>query len=804
MRVGTLGTPAATSYVIANMIGTGVFTSLGFQLFDLHDGTAILLLWLMGGVIALCGALAYSELGATFPNAGGEYNFLSRILHPSVGFAAGLTSATVGFAAPVALAAMALGKYLTHLFPGTDPTIAALVVIAGITVVHARGVAFGGRFQVVASGLKVVVILAFVAIGLAIAGARGMHLPSGSILADVTNAKFAVAAVYVGYAYSGWNAAAYFVHEVKDPNRTLPRALLLGTGLVTALYVLLNLTFLAAAPASELMGKEEVAAVASDALFGARGGAAMSGVIALLLISTVSSMVFAGPRVLRAIGDDYPALGVLRRETADGVPRIALAFQSGLSMVLVLTASFEMLLTYTGFVLTGFTTLTGIALLVQRHRHGPPPGDTFRVPLYPLPVIIFVLFNVWVVIFVAKEKPMESMIGLGTVLLGAFAARLLKRGNARGAVFLLGVAMVALGIGGCAGTAHADEPKGTTTATATANEAARFIAGLPVSGDSEVAKLTAEPGWKKYAASADSAWSKFVQPKIDTMTQWRNGISAPSLAGARTVFYPFSGPDVLFPLVFFPEATTLYLFALEPVGSFPEPKVILGKSLTTFGEILHKSIRSAAHMGFYITDDMEVRLRNKNVDGTLPIILYYLARMGATVDSVSPVKVTAEGALESGDRAKESGLGRAVAVQFTRNGEKRTVYYFSGDLSDKGLSEAPGMAKFLAGLPKRGVVTQLKSASYLLHHAFFSEMKKVVLEKSKAIVQDDSGVPIKHLLQGGWELALYGRYSHPLPYFKKFDQSDLAATFREKKAAPLPFRYGYGYVCNLAIATAKD
>ena len=549
---------------------------------------------------------------------------------------------------------------------------------------------------------------------------------------------------------------------------------------------------LATTPAADMMGKEDVAAVAAQSVFGATGGTLMAGAIAILLISTVSSMVFCGPRVLKAMGDDYPSLGILASESKAGVPLFALLLQSGLAVAMILKSEFEKLLTYTSFVLTAFTVVTTFALVVHRFRN-PEARRPFRVPLYPLPVIAFLAFNLLVLGLVGHERPRESLYGCATVLVGVLLSWLLRKGHVRGLGSVLFSGLAAAVVFVSCTEARAQTP----------DETARFIAGLPIEGASPVAELAKKEAWQKYSARTTSAWEKFIQPKADEMVAWRGGVASKALAEAKTIYYPFSGPDMLFPRMFFPAATTFYLFALEPVGSVPNPEALSSRSLDEFGSKLLKTVRAAAHMGFYITDDMEYRLRNKDIDGTLPVILFYLARTGATVTAIEKVTVNEDGTLAYGPAgAPWSG----VRVRFKdgapsgSEGEEKQVFYFSGDLSDSGLLKDPNMEKFVGTLPARGVVTMLKSASYLLHYSMFSKMKANVLEKSAAIVQDDSGVPFKDLEGKGWTFEKFGRFSHPLPYFKKHQQPDLARAFRAD-AKKLPFRYGYGYTCSVLVAT---
>jgi APA family basic amino acid/polyamine antiporter len=306
----------AAALVVSNMIGTGVFTSLSFQISDFSGGLGnnvfpIVLLWMIGGLLAVCGALCYAELATALPRSGGEYNFLSRIYHPGVGFCTGLCSATIGFAAPIALSAQAFGQYfcgafpsLAHLVPNHTEHVAALVLIMGATAAHLRSLRFTGAFQATATVMTVLLILAFVIFGFVTTPAQPVAF--APVMADgklVLSSVFFSSLVYVMYSYSGWNAAAYIVEEVRNPARALPRALILGTAFVTVLYVAVNSVFLYTTPLDTLArAKLEVAHVAGKQIFGVAGARLTSGLICIGLIANVSGMMWVGSRVTEAIG----------------------------------------------------------------------------------------------------------------------------------------------------------------------------------------------------------------------------------------------------------------------------------------------------------------------------------------------------------------------------------------------------------------------------------------------------------------------------------------------------------------------
>lgn len=414
-----LGLFTAVNFVIANMVGTGVFTSLGFQLPAISNLTSVLLLWVVGGIMALFGALVYGELGAAMPRSGGEYNFLSRIYHPSVGFLGGWVSATIGFAAPVALASMAFGEYFNRVLPDVSPMLSAIIILSLITAIHCWDVKSGGNFQNVFTIAKISFVVFFIIAGLFFSPElQPVQLSFGAEVWDnVFSPAFFVCLIYVSYAYSGWNASAYFVNDLKNPVKQLPKSLLLGTIVVTALYVLLNFVFLLVAPVNELSGQLEVGFIAANHIFGTDIGRIMSIAISLLLISSISSMVFAGPRVTQVMGEDFKLLGFLAKKTKRNVPLVAVIMQFAISLVLIVTASFDELITYTGFILNIFTFLTVAGVYVHRLRF---PGANRPVKTwgYPVTPFIFLAFNLAIGVFLVVEKPIESLYGTLTIGVG--------------------------------------------------------------------------------------------------------------------------------------------------------------------------------------------------------------------------------------------------------------------------------------------------------------------------------------------------------------------------------------------------
>ncbi|MFT5500622.1 MAG: APA family basic amino acid/polyamine antiporter [Woeseiaceae bacterium] len=409
--------------VIANMVGTGVFTSLGFQLLDIRSGFVLLMLWAIGGIAAVCGAMTYAELGAAMPRSGGEYNFLSRIYHPAAGFVSGWVSATIGFAGPVALAAITFAAYATSIIPGEssewlEKGLAAGLLIA-LTFVHATNRRNSGGLQVFFTILKVFVIVAFcVAALLVIDNPQPVtFLPVAGDGELLTSSAFAVSLIYVSYAYTGWNAATYLSSELEDAQRTLPWILMGGTLIVMTLYVALNFVFLYSAPMDAMAGQVEVGYIAAETAFGTAGGRFTGLILAMLLVSTVSAMTLAGPRVIQVIGEDFPALAVLGKKNKDGIPSTAIFIQSTIALLFILSSTFESILVFAGFTLAlnSFATVLGIFVLRWRQPELPRPYRTF---LYPLPPLVYLALTGWTLWFVLVNKPVEGLFGLGIMATG--------------------------------------------------------------------------------------------------------------------------------------------------------------------------------------------------------------------------------------------------------------------------------------------------------------------------------------------------------------------------------------------------
>ena len=412
----------ATAVVVANMVGTGVFTSLGFQLLEIESTGAILWLWVLGGLCALCGALCYAELGAHHTASGGEYHFLTELIHPYAGFLSGCVSATVGFAAPIALASLTFGIYLATAFPFIPAKASATILIASIVVIHTRTYRESSSGQYFLTLLKLLLIAAFVITAFAV-GNDFSHQVTGASLLDtgeIVSGAGAIALIYVTYAYSGWNAATYILGELEHPQRDLPRALIIGCALVTMLYVLLNIAFLTSASISSMTGEVEIAFIVAETVLGESGAFIVSLLLSGVLISTVSAMIMAGPRALQRLGPDYRGFAWLGKTNEGGLPANAIVFMGLVALVFLWTSTFEQILLFAGLVMAANTFVTVVAVFVSRRRRASGRGDgsVFNMPWYPVPALIFLAITGWTVLYTAVQYPVQLLVTATVIALG--------------------------------------------------------------------------------------------------------------------------------------------------------------------------------------------------------------------------------------------------------------------------------------------------------------------------------------------------------------------------------------------------
>ena len=406
----------ACALVISNMVGTGVFTSLGYQLASVQNTWSIVLLWALGGGLALVGAFTFAELGTHYADEnGGDYVFISRGLHPFLGYLSAWVSLVGGFAAPVAIAGKAMEAYLAP-FGLANPRALTVAVVIAVGLLHSVSVKQSAVFQNVTTVVKIGFVGLILAVGVFVSALPGNALRwDNSYQREVFTSPFAVSLLYVTYAYTGWNAAAYIVAEIRDPRRNLPRALLLGTLLVAATYVCLQLVFLKFASVAQLRGQADVAVIAFSNVpgLGTSAGRWASVGIAVQLIATMSSYVWIGSRVTQRMARDFPLWHFFGKQSDRQIPVRAIWLQTGITLGLLFSGTLEQVLLCTSFVLQLMGTLAVASLL-----RTPRLPHAFHSPLRPWLQWGYIGVSLCVLGFILTDRPRESFIGLAVVAAG--------------------------------------------------------------------------------------------------------------------------------------------------------------------------------------------------------------------------------------------------------------------------------------------------------------------------------------------------------------------------------------------------
>lgn len=417
----------AIALVVANMVGTGVFTTLGFQVASIENNWAIIFLWILGGILALCGAISYNELVRNFPKSVGEMTFLTELYHPSLGFGAGLLTSLFGFSAPIALSSLAFGKYLLPAFLTVDtilwyyvPLLATLLVITN-GIVHSISLRFGSGVLSAATILKMILILG-VCVGLMMNFQPTYMISSVSFWTSTFASSFGVGLIYVKYAYSGWNAAVYVSEETNQPSKTVPKALLIGTSIVTIFYVLFNAAMVWSVPRELLINKVNVAFVAVEYVFGATGSIFVACLISFGLISSVSSMIMVSPRILRKTSAILPVFSRIKSE--DGViPKKEIWFTVGIAIALIWSGSFETILLYMGIIIQFFSLLCIIGVFILYIRN----NRKSVIPFFPIPPILYMAIAVFTLYSLAVSKTEEFLVSFAMTLLSFGLYFLIKK-----------------------------------------------------------------------------------------------------------------------------------------------------------------------------------------------------------------------------------------------------------------------------------------------------------------------------------------------------------------------------------------
>ena len=426
-----LGLFPATNIVVANMIGAGIFTTSGLLMSGLNDPVLMLILWAVGGIIALCGALSYGELGAAMPGAGGEYLFLSKLYHPIFGFLSGWVSFIVGFSAPIAASALGFSEYFTRAVPdfsiwiqnnglmGPELTkkVLAVSVILIFTFIHYRGIKYGARIQNALTLLKILLIVILLTAGFSSGkGDLSNFAEGGTLQSGLAGWKtIGLSLMWIMFAYSGWNASTYLGAEIKNPTRNLPGSLIVGTVIVLILYLGINILYVYGINPEEMKGVISVGGLAMGNLFGKSAEILFSILISFALFSSLSAFIIIGPRVYYSMAKDglfFKSVASIHKKFQ--VPSNSILLQCLIAVILVLSGTFEQVLTYMGFALGIFPVLTVLGVWRLRKKN---PG-AMRIMGFPITQVVYISAGILILFLSFLERPFESSIALLTVLIG--------------------------------------------------------------------------------------------------------------------------------------------------------------------------------------------------------------------------------------------------------------------------------------------------------------------------------------------------------------------------------------------------
>ncbi|MBN1597540.1 MAG: amino acid permease [Bacteroidales bacterium] len=436
-----LGLFPVTNIVIANMIGAGIFTISGLLMEKLHNPVVMLVLWLVGGLIALMGALSYGKLGSVIPEAGGEYVFLSRLYHPLLGFLSGWVSFIVGFSTAIAASAIGFGEYLGAAIYHSEASgqlfesislkvfkkISAVLIVVLFTIIHLRGIKTGTLIQNVLTVLKIILIAGLIGAGL-LAGKGNISnlVPETTFQFDFAGMKsIGLSLMWIMFAYSGWNAATYIGSEIKMPSRNIPGSLILGTGVVMILYFFLNIFFIYSS-GKEMEGIISVGAFSASLAFGPVFEKIISVLISFVLISSLSAFIILGPRVYYAMARDSCFFRFAAEvNPRHNVPAKAILLQAGVSLIILLSGTFDQILTYLGFSLGIFPIIAVLSVYKLKLMNG---QKLFR-SVYDFFPLLYVLPCTIILVLAYFERPVESSIAIITILLGVIVYKWLKKKN---------------------------------------------------------------------------------------------------------------------------------------------------------------------------------------------------------------------------------------------------------------------------------------------------------------------------------------------------------------------------------------
>jgi len=424
--------------IAGNIIGIGIFVTTGEIAQSLPTPGGILLIWLLGGCLALAGALSCAELAASLPYSGGDYIYLREAYGSLVGFLSGWSSFLVTFSGSIALLAVVFTAFLAFFFPilsaehvlfsvdflGLSLTLSlahffSMAVVLVLSAIHFVGVGMGAMVQNILTVLKISALLGIILLGILLGNGNLDHFsPFFELerMSDLSLIGFAF--IPVIFTYAGWNAVIYMAGEVREPERNLPRALLWANLLVVVLYIAINAVYFYAVPVEKMQGTIRVSELATTALFGRRTSAWITAIITVSILGSLNVTVMIGPRIYYAMAKDGLFFqGLTRVHPRFSTPSNAIVLQALWSCVLILTGTFHFLLNYVSVIITVFSGLTVGALLVLRTKR-PELKRPYKIWGYPLVPVLFILVILGIALATLKEKPMDALRGLGIVVLG--------------------------------------------------------------------------------------------------------------------------------------------------------------------------------------------------------------------------------------------------------------------------------------------------------------------------------------------------------------------------------------------------
>ena len=793
MEKAKVGFNTAYSVVIANMIGVGVFTSLGFQLIDLHSYVSIILLWLFGGFLALNGSFCYSELSAAFPKSGGEYNFLRNAFGDQIGFLSGWTSSIVGFAAPIAAAGHAFSKYFIDMSGyHINSLFISIPLIIIITFIHCISLAHSSVLQRLTSFTKIILLVLFIIIGFISVfyfksntiGTRNLIL--GDYKSEIISPSFWVSLIYVSYAYSGWNASSYIIDDIKNPKKTVPRSILLGVSTVIIIYTLLNSLFLLSSAPNELIGKEDFVFNVANNLFSINGAILVSSLIAFLLISSISALIMVGPRVIHTISIDYPFFSFFIKSNKNGTPYRSIITQALIAILILTTSSFDFIISSMGLILCFFTTLTSIAVIILRFKH-PNLNRPIKTPLYPLPPIIYAVFNIWIMYYVATLKPKQAIYCIVFLLFGVIIYYFANKKNKIANLSAILILFFAI-------SCNTKNPKiekvdNKIDVNISVNDTSNNLSIFELRANKIAGLDTADLNDAKRNVfhSLNNDWNRHYLKTLLPMSEWaKTEIKQHITNDHYSVFYPFSGPDIAFAQTLYNNADNYILVGLEKAAS-KESLIFSEKNIDQFLSKTPEIFFYTSRLGFFRTKDMSKQF---NDAGLADVIIFYLKRVNCKILDVKRGNWNAiKGEIEEVNNNQESDV---FMVNFELpNHKKSHIYYFSKDLSDQNLVKDDKFLDWVTNIDTN-MYSFNKAASYLMHAGGFTKVRNLLIEKSKFHVQDDTGIPYRFLYNSNKIVTLYGVYNKLIKLFEFNFQKDLKQAYdNEENKKSLPFSLGY-------------